>query len=268
MNWRLASLFAVAILAAGTLEAERRRPVRRPPPEVWKPPVGATWQIQFTGALDLGVDAAMYEIDIDVDASTVAALRARGRRVVCYVNAGAWEEWRADASAFPSSIIGKEYEGWPGERWLDIRRIDILAPILRARFDTCKAKGFDAIDPDNVDGYTQDSGFPLTFDDQLRFNRFLAAEAHARGMSIALKNDFAQAGHLADDFDFAVAEDCFRYDECALLGPFLARGKAVFDIEYTDSGVTAEQFCSRANAMNISAILKNRSLDAFRVSCR
>ena len=59
-------------------------------------------------------------------------------------------------------MLGKELDGWPGERWLDVRRWDVLEPILAARFDVCRQKGFDAVEPDNVDGYANESGFPLT----------------------------------------------------------------------------------------------------------
>ncbi len=245
----------------------RLRPTRNSP-AIWMPSQGMSWQIQFRDALDLTIDAKMYEIDgADSEASTVAALHQAGRRVACYMNAGAWEEWRDDAAQFPAAVIGNDYAGWPGEKWLDIRRLDVLAPILRARFDACAQKGFDAVDPDNVDGYQNNTGFPLTATDQLAFNRFLAAEAHARGLSIALKNDFDQAAELAADFDWVVAESCFRYGECGKLQPFLALGKAVFDIEYTEEGMSLGQFCTQAGALRISAILKHRSLDAWRQSC-
>ena len=108
----------------------------------------------------------------------MAALKAAGRRVICYVNAGAFEEWRPDAKRFPKAVLGKDLDGWPGERWLDIRQWGKLEPILAARFDTCRAKGFDAVEPDNVDGYANDSGFPLTAADQLTFNRRVADLAH------------------------------------------------------------------------------------------
>ncbi len=67
----------------------------------------------------------------------------------------------------------------------------LLAPLMRARLDLCQAKGFDAVEPDNIDGYQVDggTGFPLTAGDQLRYNRWIAAEAHCRGLSIGLKND-------------------------------------------------------------------------------
>lgn len=237
-------------------------------PPLWRPPIATTWQIQFVGALDLTVDAAMYEIDgLDSGADVVASLHAAERRAVCYVNAGAWEDWRADAALFPPEVLGNNYSGWPGERWLDIRRIDLLAPLLRARLDACATKGFDAVDPDNLDGYSNATGFPLTANDQLAFNRFIAEECHRRGMSVALKNDFAQVPDLVAAFDFAVTENCFHFDECALLAPFTAAGKAVFDIEYTENGATTAQFCPTAATMQISAILKKLQLDAWREAC-
>ena len=89
------------------------------------------------------------------DASVIAALHTQGRKVVCYVSVGSWEDWRPDADRFPTSVIGEDYEGWPGENWLDIRQIELLAPVMRARLDLCRVKGFDGIEPDNIDGYTQ-----------------------------------------------------------------------------------------------------------------
>ena len=59
-------------------------------------------------------------------------------------------------------MIGNDYVGWPGEKWLDIRAIESLAPLLRARLDLCAAKGFDGIEPDNIEVHDNDSGFPLT----------------------------------------------------------------------------------------------------------
>lgn len=234
----------------------------------WTPPQGTTWQIQYAGTLDASVDVAIYDVDgLDMPAEDVAALRRAGRRVICYINAGAWEEWRDDAAEFPSSVIGRDYEGWPGEKWLDIRQIAVLAPLLRGRLDICRAKGCDAIDPDNLDGYTHATGFPLTADDQLAFNRFLAREAHARNLSVGLKNDFAQAAALAAEFDFAVAESCFLFDECNLLKPFLERGKAVFAIEYTDTAIQFNDVCEHARVLRIEVILKHRSLDAWRMAC-
>ncbi len=238
----------------------------------WQPPVHTTWQWQLTDLpIDPSFDVEMYDIDLfDNDAGTVAALHAQGRKVICYISVGSWEEWRPDADQFPASVLGNDYEGWPGEKWLDIRQIDLLAPIMRARFDQCKAKGFDGIEPDNIDGYTNDTGFPLTYQDQLAYNLWLANEAHARGLSIGLKNDGDQVADLLPYFDWALTEDCFAQDWCQEVGPFVAAGKAVFAAEYTDE-ITLDRFlnqvCPQAAALKLSAILKNRDLDAWRRAC-
>ena len=159
---------------------------------IWHPGPGTTWQWQLTGTIDRSVDVEMYNIDLfDNPASVVDQLHQQGRVAVCYLSAGSWEEWRPDAGAFPASVKGKS-NGWPGEQWLDIRRLDILGPIMEARLDLCVEKGFDGIEPDNIDGYSNNTGFPLSATDQLTYNKFLADAAHARGLSIGLKNDVDQ----------------------------------------------------------------------------
>ncbi len=238
-------------------------------PGWWKPAANTTWQWQLEGpSIDRSFDVDMYDIDLfDNDASTVAALHAQGRKVICYISMGSWEDWRPDVDQFPAEVIGKDYEGWPGEKWLDIRRIDLLAPIMRARLDQCQAKGFDGIEPDNIDGYTNDTGFPLSYQDQRNYNIWLANEAHARGLSIGLKNDGDQVGDLLSHFDWALTEDCFADEWCTDVEPFVAAGKAVFAAEYTDTGITLGDFCSQSAAMRFSTILKHRDLDAWRQAC-
>ena len=237
-------------------------------PGWWQPAVGATWQWQLDQPVDLSFDVAVYDVDLfDTDASVVASLHAQGRKVICYLSAGSWEEWRPDAGQFPAAVIGNDYGGWPGEKWLDIRQIDALAPIIRARLDLCRDKGFDAVEPDNIDGYTNDTGFPLTYADQLAYNRWLAEEARARGLSIGLKNDSEQTADLLPYFDWALTEDCFDQGWCAEMSPFISAGKPVFAAEYTDTGITTADFCPQAAALQFSAILKNRDLDAWMEPC-
>ncbi|OGF52901.1 MAG: endo alpha-1,4 polygalactosaminidase [Candidatus Fraserbacteria bacterium RBG_16_55_9] len=233
---------------------------------IWQPPLNTSWQIQFTGRLDQSVNVAMYDIDMfDNNASVVADLHRKGRKVICYISAGTGEDWRPDAGKFPSSVKGKNVSGWPGERWLDIRRLDVLGPIMKARMDLCKSKGFDGLDPDNVDGYTNSTGFPLTYQDQLTYNIFLANEAHARGLSIGLKNDLLQVNDLLPYFDWALNEQCFQYSECDYLLPFIQAGKAVFEVEYN---LLTSRFCRQANSMNFNAMKKRRNLSAWRQPCR
>lgn len=239
------------------------------PSIIWRPPLDTTWQWQLTGLpIVTTIEAQMYDIDLfDNDARVVAELHALGRHVVCYVNAGAWENWRPDAGQFPPEVLGNPYQGWPGERWLDIRRIDVIGPIMRARFDQCRAKGFDALEPDNIDGYEADTGFPLTYQDQLTYNLWLAEEAHARGLSIAMKNDGGQIADLLPHYDWALLEDCFYQGWCEQFSPFVTAGKAVFAAEYTDTGITTAEFCPLANTLRFNAMLKHRDLDAWREAC-
>lgn len=244
-------------------------PVVRSAAPVWQPTPGTTWQWQLSGLpVDTSVDARLYDIDLfDNDASVVAALHTAGRKVVCYLSAGSWEEWRPDAHLFPPEVLGKDYAGWPGERWLDIRRIDRLAPLMRARLNLCQSRGFDGVEPDNVDGYANDTGFPLTYRDQLVYNRWLAEEAHRRGLSIGLKNDPEQVPDLLAYFDWALTEDCFAQGWCGEMTPFIQAGKAVLAAEYTDTGITTADFCAPAASMGFSAMLKRRALDAWRLAC-
>jgi hypothetical protein len=235
--------------------------------EMWRPPLATAWQWQLEprGELDQSVDVPIYDIDLFYhDASVVQSLHAKGRKVTCYVSVGSWEDWRPDAASFPDIVKGRR-NGWRGEVWLDIRRLDILAPIMEARLDMCRAKGFDAVEPDNVDAHIHNSGFPITADDQLRYNRFIADAAHARGLSVGLKNDLPQVPDLLPHFDWALNEQCFEDDECELLLPFIRAGKAVFQVEYE---LDTDEFCSQANAMNFNSMKKNLGLDAYREPCR
>jgi hypothetical protein len=218
----------------------------------------------LTGTVDQTVDVPMYDIDLfDNSASVVASLHAKGRKVICYMSAGTWENWRPDAAQFPVEVRGKG-NGWAGEKWLDIRRIDVLGPIMAARMDLCKQMGFDGIEPDNIDGYSNNTNFPLTAQDQLTYNRWLADAAHARGLSIGLKNDLDQTSQLVSSFDWALNEQCFEYNECNLLAPFTQAGKAVFVVEYN---LATSKFCDKAVALKFNAMKKDLDLTAAREAC-
>ncbi|WP_432943041.1 endo alpha-1,4 polygalactosaminidase [Kribbella sp. CA-253562] len=231
----------------------------------WVPEQGTAWQWQLSGTLDLTVDVPVYDVDGEkTSAEQVAELHSKGRRVICYVSVGSYEDFRPDQAQFPAAVLGKPMDGWPDERWLDIRQWDELKPLLAARFDQCKAKGFDAIEPDNVDGYRNDTGFPLSAGDQLTFNRRIAALAHERGLPVGLKNDLDQVAALQPDFDFAVNEECMRYDECEQLRPFLQAGKAVLHVEYD---LAPEEFCAEARKLRMSSMRKPLDLGVDRQPC-
>jgi hypothetical protein len=207
----------------------------------------------------------MYDIDLfDNSRQVVSSLHARGIKAVCYMSAGSFERGRPDERSFPSAVLGRPLSGYPSERWLDIRRIDLLGPIMRRRLDLCRAKGFDGVEADNVDGYANRSGFPLTSAQQLRYNRFLARAAHARGLSIGLKNDLGQVRALEPRFDWALNEQCFQYNECDRLAPFVRAGKAVFNVEYE---LDTAAFCPQAARLGFMSMRKRLDLDASRAPC-
>lgn len=236
----------------------------RPAARRWLPRPGAAWQWQLSGTVDTSVDVPVYDIDgFENSAAVVRTLHAAGRKVICYVNVGAWESFRPDAKDFPVALLGKG-NGWDGERWLDVRAVDRLRPLMAARFDMCRAKGFDAVEPDNVDGYANATGFPLTAARQLAYNRMIAGLAHDRGLAVGLKNDLDQIPSLVGDFDFSVDEQCAQYGECDLLTPFIAARKPVFHVEYD---LTTDRFCARTRKLGFSSMAKHLDLGAWRRAC-
>jgi hypothetical protein len=245
-------------------------PVDGPQPaEWWKPTAGMTWDWQLKTPIDPTFNVQVYDIDLfENSAEVIADLHARGKKVICYVNLGAWESWRPDADKFPKSLLGAAYHNFPDENWLDIRQIALLSPLVRARLLLARSKGCDAVEPDNMDGWDtmahEPTGFPLTRLDQIIYNRFVAAEAHALGLAVGLKNDVQQVPDLVGNFDFHVSEQCYEHAECQLLKPFIDQNKPVFLAEYT---WTPAQFCAMSKAAKISAIRKKPELDAWRETC-
>ena len=184
-------------------------------------PISWYWQLQ--GAVNLAVPVEVYEIDgFDTNPSTVAALHAQGKTVICYIDLGTAESNRSDFSSFPASVMGSA-NGFPGETWLDIRQLSVLEPIMTARMQMCVQKGFDALEADNVDGFKNATGFPLTAEDQLTYNTWIATTAHSLGLSVGLKNDNSQTAQLQPYFDWALDEQCNEFSQCGTEQVFTKR---------------------------------------------
>lgn len=238
------------------------------PSSWWHPTVGLTWQWQIgNDDIDTSISADVFDIDLYADQLIIDELHTKGRKVVGYMSVGSYENWRPDKDAFPPEVLGNDYEGWKGEKWLDIRQIDILAPVMLARLDLCKTKGFDAVEPDNMEIYGNNTGFPLTYEDQLKYALWLADEAHQRGLAIGVKNAPDQVKDLVEYFDFAITEDAFYYGWAEAMNPFIQASKPVFAAEYTDLGGDFETYCSKSKQLQFSTILKHRKLDAWIQTC-
>ena len=239
----------------------------------WTPPRGLRWQYQLQGTVNTTictvpfaggacVHPGVFDIDLyaangtTLNTAAVNQIHARHAHAVCYVDAGTSEDWRPDAAKIPAALMGKS-NGWPGERWLDIRKTAVLLPIIKARTQKCVQAGFDAVDYDNVDGYTNVTGFPLTAANQLAFNRALAQLAHGLGLAVGLKNDIEQVTALRPDFEFAVNEQCFQYRECGVYDAWKPAGTPVLEVEYS---ALPKNYCPAAYAGGRAAIYKQLSM--------
>ncbi len=214
----------------------------------WKPAVHTAWHWQLDDPVDFNNihPVAMYDIDLfNTPAADVAHLHSLGIKVACYFSAGSYEDGRPDSGQFTAADKGNKMQGWP-EYWIDTRSANVRN-IMSARIQLCHDKGFDAVEPDNVDAYDGNNpGFPLTYATQLDYNRFLATTSHNLGLAVWLKNDPNQAVDLWQDFDAELNEECFHFgNEC---GPFytyfVQNNKPVFHVEYGGDGESFPGFCS------------------------
>ncbi len=234
--------------------------------------VKTTWYWQLQGELRTDIPADLYDIDLfDTPKETIEKLKGQGKIVICYFSAGTYEDWRPDAGKFKEEELGNPLSDWPGERWLDIRSENVRK-IMTERLDLAKEKGCNGVEPDNLDGYLNNTGFPLTYQDQLNYNRFLAIEAKKRGLLVGLKNDLQQVKELSPYFDFAVNEECHQYDECSYLEPFVKEGKPVFNAEYDQKYLNDEEafkeLCQDAQTRGLRTIVLPKELDgSFVKSC-
>jgi len=258
---------------------------------VWQPKPGTSWQWQITGIVDPSLPVQMYDIDLfDAQAASsysvpgfgvvnvhrgdnagiIERLHAAGKKVVCYLDTGAWENYRPDATLFPSPVIGNT-TGWSGERWLDIRPANWpqFESLIAARLDLATRSGCDGVEPDQNNPLGNNPGFAISRADQKSWYLEVARLAHARGLSVGQKNgiETTDADTVAA-FDWNLNEECNMYSECDALQPFITANKAVFQVEYADEGMTTSAFCAQDNAKGFDGLLKQLDLGTWRQPCR
>ncbi len=226
------------------------------------------WDWQLGEPLNLSRDVQVLDVEPDaISPAQVAQMNARGVQMICYVSVGTIENYRDDVGDFPASVVGRTYGDWPDEKFLDVRQLDVLLPLMQARFQRCKDMGFDAIEPDNMDVYDNESGFALTRADGVRYIRALAELAHGMGLRIGQKNVPELTGDLVASLDFVITEDCFNDGWCDAVLPYARAGKDVLAAEYTDTGVDWGAACTYGAANDVHMILKNRDLSAALQTC-
>ncbi len=261
---KLTHIFTSCTVLTITLVLAQISPVAVHASSSWyRPTPDVTWQWQLSGVIDQNYNVNIYDIDLfDTPVKTIASLQSKGKKVICYFSAGSSENWRSDFARFDRSTLGKK-NGWEGERWLDIRTDNALDVMLE-RLNLAVKKGCDGVEPDNVDGYLNKTGFPLTVKDQITFNRRIAEEAHRRGLAVALKNTGDLANELVDYFDLAINEECHAYRECDQLAVFTKQGKPILNAEYKKT----KNLCALALSKNMRTLLLPRKLNnKSRMSC-
>jgi hypothetical protein len=220
----------------------------------------STWHLQLQGKVDFSQKRDVFDVDLySTTAADIAKVKANGGYAIAYMNAGAWQPNKPDSNQYPDSVIGKTpMKGWPEERWLDIRQIEKLRPIIAEKMKLAKDKGFDAVDPDNMDGYThKEKYFNFNDQDQIRFNKMVAEEAHKAGLAVFLKNADALVPHLAKHFDGSVVEEAFEQKEAVNYQPMRDLHKPVFSVEYKD---LSDKDLAEARARGFNVIRGRRAL--------
>lgn len=266
----LAGVVAICTVALPVAHAAPGAPAPAPCTGCWVPGLHTSWDWILSKVPTAPYrSVSMYDIDgFDATRADVSAMHTAGIKVVCYISAGTWENWRSDASQFPLATLGKK-NGWPGEKWLDVRNAQnagsALRSIMDARLDMCRAKGFDGVELDNVDGFSNKTGFPLSSDDQIFYNATLANDAHQRGLMVLQKNDVVQIPTLLAYFDGALNEQCNRYHECTTqqtgvygYDQYVSAGKPVFQVEYS---LATSRFCAADNAAGFNGVKLSKKLN-------
>lgn len=267
---------AAPVASAPAAAPPAAAPAAGSPSGLWIPAVGTTWQIVLSAPLQIDTtnpsvtpDVEVYDIDLfDNKPETITALHKINKKVICYFSAGTYEDWRPDASKFQSSDFGSDMADWPGEKWLNLKS-DNVRTIMAARLQLAADKGCNAVDPDNVDAFNNENGIGMTQADSADFVKFLATEAHKRGMSIGLKNAGDIIPQVINDVDFQVNEECVKFNEGPVFEAFIKANKPVFHIEYPNGApgaVSTSMVSTIANAPGtekFSTLIKTLSLDGW-----
>jgi len=221
---------------------------------------GQTFIYSINGSKNDSANVKTIFVDLfDASSSRIQKLKSAGKNVVCYFSAGSAENWRSDYKKYPKAALGKKMDGWDGEVWVDYRNATVIQ-ILKDRITLAKQKGCDAVDPDNIDGHTNKTGFSLTEKTQTTFMETLSQAAHTQGLKIGTKNSAETAWKLQPLTDFVVVEECNKYKECDLYKSFPQNNKAMFQIEYTKKSTSA---CTSAKKMGSTLVFANLDLTSF-----
>ena len=265
---------------------------------------GPEWQweldhpLRVGNATDMGLSATnaagqvapnptVFDIDgIENPASTIAALHGLGDKAICYIEIGsAGNYYSAAQEGIPVTYfdqlraagdLGAKMPGYP-EYYLNVNApstVSIIESMIRQQ---CAAKGFDAVEPDIGDSYTDNTGFGITEAQNAAYDNTLGTYAHSLGLAWGEKNgdqDPSFARMQEPVADFLLTEECNYYHTCAVVtAPYLAAHKLVLNAEYTDDWGTSRvqdlhRFCSADIAGGIDGVLFTSALSGQHHPCQ
>ncbi|GAA1457123.1 endo alpha-1,4 polygalactosaminidase [Williamsia maris] len=254
---------ALALAACSTADNTDAGPTSSPARTtvgVTLPPTTGGFDYQLGGAYPPPAGVTVVERDSTTDP-------VPGVYSVCYVNGFQTQPgvtWPDELLVHRSDGSLLVDPGWPDEHLIDLstsahRRS--AADRHQTTIDLCARKGFRAVEFDNLDSYTRSKG-AFGVDDAIDFARMLTDRAHDAGLAVAQKNaaDLVDRGRTEVGFDFAISEECDRYDECSEFAS--AYGDHVYDIEYTDDlRDSFSDACQRSDTPRMT-ILRDRDLVA------
>lgn len=194
------------------------------------------WGPQETGG---NGDAVFVDGNL-ASSSYISELKSKGKRVVCYISAGTVEDWRDDKSSFDDDTA-KHYKGFGGtETWLDITQWESFKGPMEARINEAASKGCQFIEYDNVDCdanmCVSGASYDQLFKDQTDYLNWLISTTHGKGMGVGLKNAQSHIESMSSKIDFAINEECQKYDECYYYKQLSSQNKAAFGVEYDNNG--------------------------------
>jgi len=231
----------------------------------WQPKAGIKWNWTLgQNPNNLSINKGEFEVmDIDLldtTKETIKSFHNLGLKVICYFSAGTYEPFRAESQGMlhVKGLVQNKMADWD-ENWLDYR-VEGIKPFMIENLDIAVSKGCDGVEFDNVDAYSNTHwSNPLTAKDQIKYNKWLAQEAHNRGLAAGLKNCVGLLDDLVDYFDFAINEQCSTYNECVAYNVFMKQNKAVFVALYglvSDSSFV-KKICNQIKDMKLSIIIKD-----------
>jgi hypothetical protein len=234
------------------------------------PPVNAKFDYQIGGDYPLPRRASVVSRDWFSGSADARAYS------ICYVNAFQtqsdedWVDRPDEKSNWPRDLVLEELgddPNWGGEYLVDLGSADKRARAaewVQPMIQTCAAKGFEAVEYDNLDSWTRFDGTPVEgrvpFGKRkaIAYAELLTDRAHALGLAVAQKNTLGLSRRQARrriGFDFAIAESCGRHSECRDYRALY--GDRVIAIEYRRRDF--RRAC-KAVGKNVTVVLRDRNV--------